>query len=1183
MINQPDSYKNEFNTFGSTMNSVTIDQEPIHNINRTISLVNGLCNNINRLYNSIYVCFQNIYNKATPSGICILFLLTTTIGTTWSTFYFAYQNHTVALQTYQDRAEVLNALKEASMPDQVQQSLKQETYMEEYQVDPDNYRLYQSGHHRRPTDPATPWEVEATLNYLFSEDGTIDSIEEAQHFNQVWEPYNNQAPLVDRIYPHYISNNIDISGNDTNNNNNANPVDRFYTTYDEYRQTHNATTAIILTHEAIHADEEWFYSFNWGNTISTTTHVACKDTVIAVEHAIEQSIDYHFRRYMAVKARGAIVSIDDNGVVWASENIIVVDITELNQPFINGTLSEHYRVRLNNRFDDTPATSPMSPLDNAYLIAAARALYGGQAPNSISPVRWIPYYNGNPYNINGGISTWSRNLRVFAKPFEWLDGTDAIMYGGQADPDTGIQKERIMVAGLLQGDNAAVPVDAHALTGGVLKNSPPLQMIFTARQDRVDPNHRLPGSRMIALTWHGRGLVFSPMEAQQFNDALSWNSQQCKQFRQVNVDMDGKSHDVLTATTYDTYGPMPSTCMNINDETTQFTRLTEILSQAIHRAWGDESRQGVYPGRLARRSDGIMVPELTLTEPYDGSTFANHATPSVIADMLQGLNLPTTRDIRNNNQPYQTPLVNDQGEPQLAPNGKHMEYLGLDGPSFTVDGYAVTWDVGLKWKFLIGFADEAGLTIYNIRLQLPPTQQYPMGEEVPYLFRASIPNFGSSYANTNTGGLHSALFQESHYGEHVGLVPGENCRGLYVTLPIFRVRGITDATPHMKPIHYSQYGVDGAYPDPYAEALLGIELPYNEFPLERRSVQNGIASHGVCIQETDEGHAMWHLYTAQRLRSLAVFGATISDAYNVVNRFEFLSDGKMKVAERLHGKPAIMGHGLGGPGGAMGSGGRGGFAPNHLHWHVVALEPFIRQNRPNVINKVRVSDLAPMDDVENWFGLSMNRYHEDINFTNETAKMKYRFDTQRVWLIDAIDTSTATPTELGGLMIKSQAWGPTPAIHDGLHQWPLRYNDENVTIPPEHTWQNNWWLSRNVWVRNADRTRATNALLSRSLTPDCHITYDVHDCQPDEPLQDNPVVYAVMKVYHSVINEEMPVQNCFTDVEIDIWPHNLLGFNPNILVRYMPQYNQYVQNPYVRGPNSDPIYTPPYSSEWSEP
>jgi len=326
---------------------------------------------------------------------------------------------------------------------------------------------------------------------------------------------------------------------------------------------------------------------------------------------------------------------------------------------------------------------------------------------------------------------------------------------------------------------------------------------------------------------------------------------------------------------------------------------------------------------------------------------------------------------------------------------------------------------------------------------------------------------------------------------------------------------------------------------------------------------------------------MWHMYAAQRLRSLAVFGATISDAYNVVNRFEFLSDGKMKVAERLHGKPAIMGHGLGGAGGAMAANGRGGFAANHLHWHVVAMEPFVRKNIEGVTNRVRVSDMAPMDDESNWFGLNFNRGHKDIVDASEEANMRYEFGTQRHWEMEAFDKDGQ---DLGGLMLKSTAWGPPPGIQQegGTSQRPFRYSDPDVNLPDEHTWKNHWWLGRNVWVRNADRTRATQTLLSPSKTAGCSISYDTHDCQPAEQIGDAPVVYAVMKVYHSVITEEMPVQNGFTSVELDIWPHNLLGFNPNILVRYMPKYNDYIQNPYVRGSDADPIYTAPYSSEWAD-
>ena len=63
--------------------------------------------------------------------------------------------------------------------------------------------------------------------------------------------------------------------------------------------------------------------------------------------------------------------------------------------------------------------------------------------------------------------------------------------------------------------------------------------------------------------------------------------------------------------------------------------------------------------------------------------------------------------------------------------------------------------------------------------------------------------------------------------------------------------------------------------------------------------------------------------------------------------------------------------------------------------------------------------------------------------------------------------------------------------------------------------------------------------------------------------------------------DELPVQNGFTNVEVDIAPHNLFGFNPNLLVRYMPGFAETFQNnPFYDGPT--PIYTPPYKSEWEE-
>ncbi len=50
-------------------------------------------------------------------------------------------------------------------------------------------------------------------------------------------------------------------------------------------------------------------------------------------------------------------------------------------------------------------------------------------------------------------------------------------------------------------------------------------------------------------------------------------------------------------------------------------------------------------------------------------------------------------------------------------------------------------------------------------------------------------------------------------------------------------------------------------------------------------------------------------------------------------------------------------------------------------------------------------------------------------------------------------------------------------------------------------------------------------------------------------------------------------------------PHNLFGYNPNLMMRYMPQFTGIKEgapgmqnNTFYTG--QPPIYTPPYTSEW---
>jgi hypothetical protein len=377
-----------------------------------------------------------------------------------------------------------------------------------------------------------------------------------------------------------------------------------------------------------------------------------------------------------------------------------------------------------------------------------------------------------------------------------------------------------------------------------------------------------------------------------------------------------------------------------------------------------------------------------------------------------------------------------------------------------------------------------------------------------------------------------------------------------------------------KPIFYSTYGVDGVT-DPYASEFLGInDLPFQAFALDGRFVDQGVIADMICLAESDDGHSMWHLYTAQRPRKLTVSQATVSDAYNVVINFEMFSNGKMKVAERLHGKPAIVNFGLPGIGGAYANAGKGGYASNHIHWHAISLEPHVKKNLPGVRNALFTHDLAMATDDTNWYGMAFHRVGQQVRWSNDSSLLKFDYAKNRFWRLAAID---AAGNDLGGLSIRSAAWGPAPVTD--FRKPPMRYaSDTNFTA--EETFANHWWLNQqDVFVQNANNTRDRQVLISSGRNGTCRVGL-VHRCLPDELIGNSPSVHVVMKMYHGVITDELPVQNGFTNVETEISPHNLFGYNPNLMVRYMPGYAKSMQNNYFyTGPQ---IYTPPYDSEWQD-
>jgi len=238
------------------------------------------------------------------------------------------------------------------------------------------------------------------------------------------------------------------------------------------------------------------------------------------------------------------------------------------------------------------------------------------------------------------------------------------------------------------------------------------------------------------------------------------------------------------------------------------------------------------------------------------------------------------------------------------------------------------------------------------------------------------------------------------------------------------------------------------------------------------------------------------------------------------------------------------------------------------------MEPHLRKNEPGVTNGFQVVDLqAAGADPLDWFGTAQHWKHTDLPRMNyEDSRFSYDHQTQRFWRISARNASGA---DIGGLKIMSRAWGP-PLFGTVSRNGSIgRYNETNLS--PEDSLLNHWWFRSDVFVSNANWTRQKAVLLSPSLDTLCHRPHgSTQSCVSEEDLNGDIVVYAVMKKYHLVTTEELPVQNGFTNVELDISPHNLISFNPNILARYMPAYSTVMQNPNML---SRKIYTPPYRAE----
>ena len=80
--------------------------------------------------------------------------------------------------------------------------------MSEFKIDAGNYRKYANGQNRRPTDPATPDEIESALGLLFGEGGRCSTLEEADALAsnpKGWGAFNEARKPEQQIFPEYVA------------------------------------------------------------------------------------------------------------------------------------------------------------------------------------------------------------------------------------------------------------------------------------------------------------------------------------------------------------------------------------------------------------------------------------------------------------------------------------------------------------------------------------------------------------------------------------------------------------------------------------------------------------------------------------------------------------------------------------------------------------------------------------------------------------------------------------------------------------------------------------------------------------------------------------------------------------------------------------------------------------------
>ncbi|HSQ54397.1 MAG TPA: primary-amine oxidase [Gemmata sp.] len=288
--------------------------------------------------------------------------------------------------------------------------------------------------------------------------------------------------------------------------------------------------------------------------------------------------------------------------------------------------------------------------------------------------------------------------------------------------------------------------------------------------------------------------------------------------------------------------------------------------------------------------------------------------------------------------------------PNLRTDIKPLTIAQPEGPSFAVDGKAVTWQ---NWSFVVGFNAREGLTLHHVRYR-------DKGRERSILYRASLTEMVVPYADPNPTQVRKNAFDVGEYGMGMcanSLRLGCDCLGHihYLDANLTDSRGRPLCIPNAICMHEEDFGILWKHTD--------RRLP--DAPEVRRSRRLVVSS--ISTVENYEYGFFWYFYQDGNIQ------------------FEIKLTGILSLGAAHPGeKPAF---------GAMVA--PQVYAPNHQHFFNVRLD-FDLDGVANTVQRVDVLPDPPGE--HNPYENAFRAKATDLK-TEKQARGHLNLETARTWKI----------------------------------------------------------------------------------------------------------------------------------------------------------------------------------------